>query len=314
MPVSIIIPTRNRSTSLARCLDAVIPQIKRGDEVTVVDNASTDNTKKYMGSLKHIKQLRYVYEPNIGPSYARNHGYKLSKNTIIAFLDDDCEAASDWLDTIKAIIASGGSSQSVYLGKIIHRFPSLGLLEELFLLRHQLDWQQIMAGPLWKTHRKVDFLHAGNVFASKTILSRISPLFDEIQFPFIGEERDLACRLQLNGVSIQYVPTVSVIHHKTTIRFLSSIRIAILLGVSQGKLRKRYFANNTIRKLFKKDQKEHKPTTSIYGPIFQKYKYNPIVLFWAMSITAIKKTLFYISSWFTFTFYKEPVGNNNDLI
>lgn len=300
--VSIIIPTRNRASRLPLCLEAIFPQLTKGDEIVVVDNASRDNTKKYLHSLHSFKQLRYAYEPNVGPSYARNHGYRLSQNSTVAFLDDDCVAADNWLDTIKATVQSGSALRSIYVGRILHVFPSLGLLESLFLLRHQLEWQTIQSDPGWRQYRYIHFLHAGNFFASRDVLSQVHPLFDAYNFPFLGEERDLAYRLQLHNIPIQYVPAVSVVHHKTKIKLASWVRFTLLLGATQGKLRKRYCVGRKVRMLFYNQRKRRQ---SIYGLIYKKLKSNYMTLCAAIGIMLVRDILFAGASWLTFTEYKK---------
>jgi len=51
MNISIIIPTKNRSDLLKICLGKVVEQISKNDEVIVIDNGSSDNTKKV---IKHL--------------------------------------------------------------------------------------------------------------------------------------------------------------------------------------------------------------------------------------------------------------------
>jgi glycosyltransferase involved in cell wall biosynthesis len=311
MSISIIIPTRNRASSLVACLSSLLPQLTKGDEVLVVDNASKDNTGPRLRSLKTDKQLRYLYEPNIGPSFARNRGFRSAKNTIIAFLDDDCIVSDKWLDVIKTTTKSEDASRSVFLGKIIHVFPSSGVLETLFLLRHKDDWQKIKAERSWKTHRYVHFLHAGNFFAKKSVLDTVHPLFDEVNFPFMGEERDLTYRLQINGIPIKYIQSVSVTHHKTHGGFLFSMRSVILTGIALGKLKKKYLADNKTRSIFGNKENKHKPETSFYRLLYQNYKDSPFLLFTMIFLTLIKTLFFNLSANLTFRFYKIP--HNTDL-
>lgn len=69
-------------------------------EVVVVDNASSDETKDVALSHGNKLPIKYVYEKQVGIPYARNRAIKEAKGDILAFIDDDCEAFSDWVEII----------------------------------------------------------------------------------------------------------------------------------------------------------------------------------------------------------------------
>lgn len=87
--LSVIIPTYNRSATLARALDSVFEQSCAPLEVVVVDDGSTDNT----GDLikQHYPSVRYLQQSNQGVSAARNTGIAQAKGEWIALLDSDDE-------------------------------------------------------------------------------------------------------------------------------------------------------------------------------------------------------------------------------
>ena len=98
--ISVIIVTRNREKMLEGCLDSLVKQTRMPDEVVVVDNASTDNTKKVIFSFKKRLPIRYVYEKQIGMPYARNKGIKVASGSLLLMLDDDCQANRFWVERI----------------------------------------------------------------------------------------------------------------------------------------------------------------------------------------------------------------------
>jgi glycosyltransferase involved in cell wall biosynthesis len=85
--VSVIIPTYNRANYVTEAINSVLSQTYTNFEIIVVDDGSTDNTKEalrpYMGAI------RYIYQPNSGPSVARNRGVREATSEFIAFLDSD---------------------------------------------------------------------------------------------------------------------------------------------------------------------------------------------------------------------------------
>jgi len=100
MKISVLIITRNRAKMLEGCLNSLVKQTRLPDEVIVVDNASTDNTKKVILSFKKKLPIRYVKEKQIGIPYARNRGIKEASATLILMLDDDCEADKYWVENM----------------------------------------------------------------------------------------------------------------------------------------------------------------------------------------------------------------------
>jgi GT2 family glycosyltransferase len=69
----------------------------------MVDNASTDSTKQVMKAFSQAPNLRYIYEPRLGLSYARNTAWQNARGKFVAYLDDDAMASPNWLDkTIEA--------------------------------------------------------------------------------------------------------------------------------------------------------------------------------------------------------------------
>lgn len=98
--ISVIVCTHNRAASLARTLQSLVLQSldPRQYEIIVVDNASTDSTRTVVEKLTaQLPNLRYVAEPRLGHSGARNAGIRVANGQLIAFLDDDEEADPHWL-------------------------------------------------------------------------------------------------------------------------------------------------------------------------------------------------------------------------
>ena len=86
--VSVIIPTHNRAHYISACVSSAAMQSNPPIEIIVVDDGSTDGTKRVLDELE-CPLVRYIYQPNAGPSAARNRGIHESRGTFIAFLDSD---------------------------------------------------------------------------------------------------------------------------------------------------------------------------------------------------------------------------------
>ncbi|RLE12773.1 glycosyltransferase family 2 protein [Candidatus Aerophobetes bacterium] len=85
--VSVIIPTYNRENWIKEAVESIFCQSYSNYEIIVVDDGSTDNTKRVLAPFK--SKIRYVFQPTSGPSSARNKGLQLSRGEWIAFLDSD---------------------------------------------------------------------------------------------------------------------------------------------------------------------------------------------------------------------------------
>jgi glycosyltransferase involved in cell wall biosynthesis len=95
-----IICTHNRDGYLGNAIDSLLIQDCDDYEVLVIDNASTDSTKKVVESRLSNPLLKYIYEPILGLSAARNRGAKETTAPILAYLDDDAIASSQWLSLL----------------------------------------------------------------------------------------------------------------------------------------------------------------------------------------------------------------------
>ncbi len=90
-PVSVIIPTYNRSEYLSRALESIRRQTVKCGEIIVVDDGSTDQTASVVESfsLRCTVDVNYLWQENRGPAAARNSGISVARYPYIAFLDSD---------------------------------------------------------------------------------------------------------------------------------------------------------------------------------------------------------------------------------
>ncbi len=106
--VSVIIPAYNRGRMLGRCLGSVLKQKYNNYEVIVVDNNSTDNTRKIIQSFaRKNKRIKYLFEKKIGAGAARFSGEMNSKGKIILMTDSDCIVPKNWIEEMIEPIVKG---------------------------------------------------------------------------------------------------------------------------------------------------------------------------------------------------------------
>lgn len=102
--ISAIICTHNRSQYLGAAIDSLLAQDFEAEsfEVVVVDNGSSDRTRDVVTERLPHPRLRYIWEPTLGLSVARNRGATETQSPILAYLDDDAVASPHWLRTLYA--------------------------------------------------------------------------------------------------------------------------------------------------------------------------------------------------------------------
>lgn len=100
---SIVIPAYARPRALTACLDglACLEYPRDRFEVIVVDDGSVPPLPPYQGPLP----VTLIRQENAGPAAARNTGAARARGTFLAFTDDDCSPAPDWLVLLGAELA-----------------------------------------------------------------------------------------------------------------------------------------------------------------------------------------------------------------
>lgn len=91
--VSLVVTCYNHGRYLAQALDSARAQSTHFDEIIVVDDGSTDNTRAV---AEDYPQVRYLGQANRGLAAARNSGLRAAQDLYLVFLDADdrlCERA-----------------------------------------------------------------------------------------------------------------------------------------------------------------------------------------------------------------------------
>lgn len=98
LPITVVVPTKDRPDLLDQCLKTIAPQLDAGDELIVVDSASRDPG---IGSIAERHGATYVRVDRRGASRARNAGWHAARHPVIAFVDDDVFVAPDWAASLR---------------------------------------------------------------------------------------------------------------------------------------------------------------------------------------------------------------------
>src|SRR5260370_24643424 len=102
--LSVAICTKDRATTVKRCLDSLLPlQNIYGFELLVVDNSPSDQATA--GLVKELPTVRYALEKYPGLNFARNRAWREAKGELIAYLDDDVVVDRGWVAGLQEAFA-----------------------------------------------------------------------------------------------------------------------------------------------------------------------------------------------------------------
>ena len=102
--ISIITPTYNRADELVHLYESLKKQTVdlKLFEFIISDDGSTDITQSMVEEWQFNSpfKIKFISQKNQGPGAARNHGLDIAEGELILFIDSDCEAHPDWIQTI----------------------------------------------------------------------------------------------------------------------------------------------------------------------------------------------------------------------
>lgn len=110
--LTVVIPTKNEERNVGKCIDAFSTA---GDwlEVLVVDNASTDETRK-IAKERGVK----VFEQGPERSAQRNRGWREATTPFVCFMDADMRMQPDALAEIRETISRDGAPDALYIREV----------------------------------------------------------------------------------------------------------------------------------------------------------------------------------------------------
>lgn len=152
--VSVVIPTHNSQATIERALQSVYSQTVAPTEIIVIDDCSSDETRKVVNDVSDLATIRtYLVEldENLGPSYARNFGWDRATSEYVAFLDSDdswhpqkLEIQYQWMAQHPEVVISGHLT-----GRSSERFSSHKVIVNnftygQFLVRNRVSTPTVM--------------------------------------------------------------------------------------------------------------------------------------------------------------------------
>src|SRR5579863_12370 len=221
---SVVVCAYNAAATLAACLESLKHLNYPDYEVIVVDDGSTDATAQIAQSAG----ARLLKLDHRGLSAARNAGIAAADGRIVAFIDADAEADSDWLyhlvETIlrRDLAAAGGQN-----------FPPLAVTATQAAIAAAPGLpREVRAGD-----DTLDQVCGCSMALDKTRLGGAAP-FDDT-FRTAGDDVDFSWRLRERGLQLAYAPAAIVIHRRRP-TMSAYLRQQIGYGQAEAVLARKY--------------------------------------------------------------------------
>lgn len=198
--LTVIIPHFNQPAALRDCLASLTLQSFNSSqfEVIVVDNGSREPIDHICAQFPNV---RLLHESTAGPGPARNTGIKAARADILAFIDADCLADSEWIAAgLRALSdqnSTGVLGGDVRIGFVCpNRATAIEAYESVFAFRQKMYIE------------RHGYSGTGNLMVRRTIMEKIGG------FAGIGiaEDADWGHRASAAGVPAQFADDMIVFH------------------------------------------------------------------------------------------------------
>jgi glycosyltransferase involved in cell wall biosynthesis len=211
--ISIITPTYNRADELVHLYESLKKQTVdlKLFEFIISDDGSTDITQSRVEEWQFNSpfKIKFISQKNQGPGAARNHGLDIAEGELILFIDSDCEAHPDWIQTIyeeylnDSFDACGGPDGSkddfTTLQKAID-FAMTSFITTGGMRGHS---EKMMAKFFPRTH---------NMGLKRSVYEKVGG-FGDLRH---GQDIELSNRIRKSGARIKFLINAVVYHRRRT--------------------------------------------------------------------------------------------------
>ncbi len=208
--ISVVIPTRNRPDDLRRCLGSLTRVRYEAWDLVLADQSDDDRThlllEEFAGLLPNVTYLHLETE---GASRARNAGMAAARGEIVAFTDDDCTVAADWLERVAATFGRYPDVPLVYGGVrgAEHDW------REYFVPVHEPRKERLFQGR--RASLRIGGMTA-SMYVRRALWGDVGPFDVHLgagALFFAGEDTDYTYRVLARGHRLLVTPAIVVHHH-----------------------------------------------------------------------------------------------------
>ncbi|MFZ0916837.1 MAG: glycosyltransferase family 2 protein [Candidatus Udaeobacter sp.] len=223
--VSIVIPTRDKASSLQKCLESIFQKTDyRNYEVIVLDNGSCDaETLEFFAVLKKNERIRVErIEDAFNYSRLNNRGVEMSRGTFVALLNNDVEVINDdWLSemvsrAMQPVVAMVGArlwypNGTIQHGGVIVGAGGIAGHAHAGLRRNDPDY-------FARAHLAQDLsaVTAACALVRREVYLQVGGFDENLAVAF--NDVDFCLRLREAGYRIVWTPYAELIHHESVSR------------------------------------------------------------------------------------------------
>lgn len=193
--IAVVIPTRDREARLAFALEALADQTLEPDRFEVVVVRAGDAPDGPRAAAPDGLRVRFLACPGPGsPAAQRNHGWRATSAPLVAFTDDDCRPAPEWLERL----LEAAARPDLFLQGRTEPDPA-----ERHLLHGFARSMEVTGPDVWYP--------TCNMAYPSELLERLGGFDEAFTFSW-GEDTDLALRAREAGAERLYVDGALVWH------------------------------------------------------------------------------------------------------
>ena len=212
MKTAVIVPNWNGEDFLQPCIESLLTQTVPAT-VIVVDNGSTDNSRKILESFGETivtiyreKNYGFTGGVNLGLEYAIDHGFDAA-----ALLNNDAIAQPNWLEELsKKLSGNIGITTSLILSNSGATIDTTGEDLTIWGLPYPKN-RGLSATNLKNVKDEYVFAASGGASLYSVPMLKEIGLFDQDFFAYY-EDVDISWRAQIAGWKVLFVPTAVVDH------------------------------------------------------------------------------------------------------
>lgn len=226
--ISLIIPTRDQSEVLRRCLDSIVERTSYSNyELVIVDNASHQGeTHRYFAELSSNPHVRLLsFEGPFNYSAINNFAAAQVKSDLLVFLNNDTEVITpSWLEelasyAIQPEIGAVGARLLYPNGTIQHAGVVVGLLGVADHVLKELSGMSPGYLGLAKTVKNVSALTAACLMTRRELFEQVGG-FDEKNLPVAFNDVDFCLKVGELGKRLVWTPHAELYHYESVSRGL----------------------------------------------------------------------------------------------
>jgi glycosyltransferase involved in cell wall biosynthesis len=209
MHITVCVCTRDRGSSVVATLRSLLASDYEDFDIVIIDQSAGNETERALdATIGADPRFHYIHSQTKGLSRSRSLAVRSATGPIIAFTDDDCEVAPDWLSVIASLFAKRPDVDVICGAAHAAPFDSA----KGFIPAVEPQTEYVVASPWLKWRERGG---AASMAMRKSIAERAG-YFDPLLGPGAlfqaGEDWDFTYRVLAAGGSILVTPRAAVVH------------------------------------------------------------------------------------------------------